>query len=136
MKIINKVEIKREATMWAFVTVVGAYIAGIASVISNILQTDKFKFLGLLGIIIVAVGLCMKYANRSTATRHFRYEVILEDSDSIMEVQKRYKIINQYGNRWILEGCEIVPEVNSSMPNKHGIEGNTMEGENRGPNEN
>jgi len=117
MKIINKVEVTKSPTI--------VNILGISSPIciftGAIMLIPGFKFGTVIlniepiyaeriaiGIIVIGVLFFITAAkiDHPVPTGRYRYEVLLEDSDSLLDIQCKYRVIEKYEKRWIIEDID------------------------------
>lgn len=83
-------------------------LAGICFLIASETYRDGLQiFFGILALIFLLALIIIGAAEPKVKTDRKRYEVTIDESASLIDVYKKYDVIEQRGQIWILEDKEI-----------------------------
>lgn len=131
MKIVNKKEITESSKRGTAMILIGmnalfCLLLVLYGDYNDVVRQQIVDIVSSILIIVSALGyflgIFIKIFSPRTPTGKFRYEVLFEESDSILDIQDKYKVISQQGARWILEDRKATSEVYGSAPLDYDIE--------------
>ena len=109
INILNQTEIMEysyEQHIFYAVSVILLFVSIVVFVVSSI---GGYKWLAITGtslFLICVITLCIVDWNKSKHTGRYKYEVTIDDNVPFTEIYKKYDVVKQKGDIWVLEDKE------------------------------